>query len=64
MEQAKRTLLRIISSLAHPDSGDIRIHGESVHENPRAIRRMLGFMPAEFGTPRNFTISEYLNYFG
>jgi ABC-2 type transport system ATP-binding protein len=60
----KTTLLRIISSLALPDSGDIRINGQSVRENPRGIRRMLGFMPAEFGSPRNLTIGEYLDYFG
>lgn len=60
----KTTLLRIISSLARPDSGDIRIQGESVRENPRDVRRMLGFMPAEFGSPRNLTIAEYLDYFG
>ena len=60
----KTTLLRIISSLAVPDSGDIRIQGISVRENPRTVRRMLGFMPAEFGNPRNLTIGEYLEYFG
>jgi ABC-2 type transport system ATP-binding protein len=60
----KTTLLRIISSLAKPDSGDIRVEGKSVHEYPRRVRRSLGFMPAEFGSPRNLTISEYLEYFG
>ncbi len=60
----KTTLLRIISSLAKPDSGDIRIQGESVCEHPRSVRRKLGFMPAEFGSPRNLTIGEYLEYFG
>lgn len=60
----KTTLLRIISTLARPDSGDIRIQGQSVRENPRTVRKLLGFMPAEFGTPRNFTIGEYLDYFG
>jgi ABC-2 type transport system ATP-binding protein len=60
----KTTLLRVISSLAKPDSGDIRIEGQSVREHPRAVRRKLGFMPAEFGSPRNLTIGEYLEYFG
>jgi ABC-2 type transport system ATP-binding protein len=60
----KTTLLRIISSLAKPDSGDIRVQGESVRENPRSVRTKLGFMPAEFGSPRNLTIHEYLEYFG
>ena len=60
----KTTLLRIISSLAKPDSGDIRVLGESIRRDPREVRRKLGFMPAEFGSPRNLTIGEYLDYFG
>ena len=60
----KTTLLRVIASLAKPDSGDVRIQGESVREDPRSVRRKLGFMPAEFGSPRNLTIAEYLDYFG
>ncbi len=60
----KTTLLRVIASLAKPDGGDVRIQGESVREEPRSVRRKLGFMPAEFGSPRNLTIHEYLDYFG
>lgn len=60
----KTTLLRLISSLAKPDSGDIRVQGKSVRDNPREVRRKLGFMPAEFGSPRNLAIGEYLEYFG
>jgi ABC-2 type transport system ATP-binding protein len=59
----KTTLLRLISSLAKPDSGDIRVQGKSVWADPRSLRRTLGFMPAEFGSPRNLTIDEYLEYF-
>ena len=60
----KTTLLRMICTLAIPDRGDIRICGESIRKNPRAVRKMLGFMPAEFGNPKNLTIGEYLEYFG
>lgn len=60
----KTTLLRIISTLALPDSGDIRVQGVSVRKNPRFVRKILGFMPAEFGSPRNLAIGEYLDYFG
>jgi ABC-2 type transport system ATP-binding protein len=60
----KTTLLRIISSLAKPDFGDVRVQGESVWDHPRSVRRKLGFMPAEFASPRNLTIAEYLEYFG
>jgi ABC-2 type transport system ATP-binding protein len=60
----KTTLLRIISTLAKPDCGDVRVLGESVRDEPRSVRKHLGFMPAEFGTPRNLTIGEFLEYFG
>lgn len=60
----KTTLLRLICSLAKPDHGDIRVNGMSVRDRPREVRKMLGFMPAEFGSPRNLTIAEYLEYFG
>ncbi len=60
----KTTLLRIVSTLARLDIGDVRIEGVSVREDPRGVRRHLGFMPAEFGCPRNVTIEEYLDYFG
>ena len=60
----KTTLLRIVSTLARPDLGDVWIEGKSVREDPRGVRRHLGFMPAEFGCPRNVTIEEYLDYFG
>ncbi len=59
----KTTLLRMISTLAKPDSGSIRIGGVCCLENPRAIRRQLAFMPAEYGYPPNMTIREYLDYF-
>ena len=59
----KTTLLRIVATLARPDSGDVRIEGKSIRENPRLVRSHLGFMPAEFGCPRNLTIEEYLDYF-
>lgn len=59
----KTTLLRIISSLAKPDSGVVRLDGESVYERPRSVRAKLGFMPAEFGSPRNLAVGEYLAYF-
>jgi len=59
----KTTLLRMIASLAKPDFGDIRVQGESVSDQPRSVRRKLGFMPAEFAGPRNLSIAEYLEYF-
>lgn len=59
----KTTLLRIVASLAKPDDGDVRIGGKSVSDDPRGVRRQIGFMPAEFGNPRGMSIEEYLTYF-
>lgn len=60
----KTTLLRMIATLTKPDQGDVRIDGRSVLREPQAARRMIGFMPAEFGSPRSLNIGEYLEYFG
>lgn len=59
----KTTLLRIIATLAKPDSGDVRIEGHSVRTSIRKSREHIGFMPAEYGCPRNVSIFEYLEYF-
>ncbi len=59
----KTTLLRMLATLAKPDTGAITIAGyDAVHE-PREIRRRLGFMPAEFGIPRDLNMREYMQYF-
>ncbi|MBN2711925.1 MAG: ABC transporter ATP-binding protein [Planctomycetes bacterium] len=59
----KTTLLRMISTLAKPDRGRITINGVDSREKPYAIRRRLGFMPAEFGVPGHMNIGEYMEYF-
>lgn len=59
----KTSLLRIMSTLSQADQGDVLIEGHSVHKDPGNVRRKLGFMPAEFGCPRNVTIEEYLDFF-
>ncbi|MFN7868585.1 MAG: ATP-binding cassette domain-containing protein, partial [Planctomyces sp.] len=59
----KTTLLRMICTLVQPDSGDVLVQGFSVRHQPREVRRRLGFMPAEFGSPRGVSIAEYLEYF-
>lgn len=59
----KTTLLRMLATWAKPDEGTIEIAGyDAVHE-PREIRRRLGFMPAEFGVPRDMNMREYMRYF-
>ncbi|MDZ4774828.1 MAG: ABC transporter ATP-binding protein [Planctomycetota bacterium] len=59
----KTTTMRICATLVYPDKGDVFIRGKSVLEDPRAVRRMLGFMPDSYGTYANTTIWEYLDFY-
>ncbi len=59
----KTTLLRLIATLAKPDRGSIDINGYSALGDVRRVRRLIGFMPAEYGFPPQMTIREYMEYF-
>lgn len=60
----KTTTMRMLVTLLQPDSGEIRIGGHSVQKNPRAVRRILGYMPDTFGVYGDMTVQEYLDFFG
>ncbi len=59
----KTTTMRICSTLDLPDHGDVFISGESVLEQPRRVRRKLGFMPDAYGAYSNTTVADYLDFF-
>ena len=59
----KTTTMRIISTLELPDEGDVLIDGISVLEQPRVVRRSLGFMPDHYGAYVNMTVLDYLDFF-
>jgi len=60
----KTTTLRIMATLDEPDRGDIRICGLSIHDDPRDIRRCIGFMPDALPDIADITAHEYLDFFG
>ena len=45
----KTTLMRIVAGLMEPTSGTVRFGGEDIVEDPRRIRRQLGYLPQDFG---------------
>ena len=45
----KTTLMRIVAGLMEPTSGTVRFGGEDIVEDPRRIRRHLGYLPQDFG---------------
>lgn len=59
----KSTTMRILSTLLEPTSGEARIDGVSVAEHPDDIRRIVGYMPDQFGVYDGLKVWEYLDLF-
>ena len=59
----KTTTMRICATLDLPDEGEVLVDGRSVLEEPREVRRQLGFMPDAYGAYTNTTVLEYLDFF-
>jgi ABC-2 type transport system ATP-binding protein len=60
----KTTTLKLICTLLQPQMGRIRVFGQDVREDVRAVRKRLGFMPDHFSLYRQMTVYEYLDFFG
>jgi len=58
----KTTLLRMISGALQPDSGRILCNHQEISRMGGEYRRMLGYLPQEFGYYPNFTILRYMRY--
>ena len=59
----KTTTMRILTTLLKPTSGKAWVAGESVIDNPRAVRRHIGYMPDFFGVYDDMKVWEYLDFF-
>lgn len=58
----KTTLMRMMCALLAPDSGEISFCGEQIRRMGAAYRRILGYLPQEFGYYPDFTAERYLKY--
>jgi len=56
----KSTLMRTIATLQDADSGSITFNGIDVFEQPHELRKVLGYLPQEFGVYPNVTAEELL----
>ncbi len=45
----KSTLMRTLATLLEPDSGSITLDGVDIVKQPQAMRRVLGYLPQDFG---------------
>lgn len=59
----KTTTMRILTTLLKPSGGEAWIAGHSVTRDPKAIRRLVGWMPDVFGVYDNMQCWEYLDFF-
>ncbi|MCI0642439.1 MAG: ABC transporter ATP-binding protein [Gemmataceae bacterium] len=60
----KTTTIRILVGLARPTSGSARVAGADCVTEARKIKRLVGYMPDNFGSYDNMRVGEYLDFFG
>lgn len=59
----KSSLMRTIATLQKPDSGSIEFEGINVLEDNMSLRKILGYLPQEFGVYPNMSAEKLLDYF-
>lgn len=60
----KSTTLRMLSGLLVPDSGNVHINGQNLHEAPLEARAQLGFLPDQPPLYNDMRVHEYLRLAG
>jgi len=59
----KTTLMKIVATLLEPDSGSIEMNGTDLINRKDLTRRMLGYLPQDFGLYPTLTAWQMLDYF-
>lgn len=59
----KSSLMRTIATLQEADAGSITLDGIDVLHNKDAVRRLLGYLPQEFGVYPNMSAEDMLDHF-
>ncbi len=58
----KSTLMRTLATLQQADEGSITLDGINLLQQPNEVRRMLGYLPQEFGLYRKISAQNLLNH--
>ena len=58
----KSSLMRIAATVTRPTSGRVVFDGADVVARPDALRRVLGYLPQDFGVYPNLSAREFLGY--
>jgi ABC-type multidrug transport system ATPase subunit len=58
----KSTLMRTVATLQDPDSGTVRLDGLDVVANKNEVRKVLGYLPQEFGVYPKISATDMLHH--
>jgi ABC-type multidrug transport system ATPase subunit len=58
----KSTLMRILATITRPTQGQVTWNGVDIVRQPDALRKVLGYLPQDFGVYPNLNPVEFLEY--
>jgi ABC-2 type transport system ATP-binding protein len=58
----KSTLMKILATITRPTAGRVLWDGADIASRPDALRRVLGYLPQDFGVYPNLNAIEFLEY--
>jgi ABC-2 type transport system ATP-binding protein len=58
----KSTLMKIIATISQPTTGTITLDGHDIAKDANYIRKILGYLPQDFGVYPNLNAYEFLEY--
>lgn len=58
----KSTLMRILATISRPTEGTVTLDGTDIIKYPNTVRKILGYLPQDFGVYPNLTAVEFLEY--
>lgn len=58
----KSTLMKLIATISKPTGGTLLLDGTDIVKHPDAIRKVLGYLPQDFGVYPNLNAYEFLEY--
>lgn len=58
----KSTLMKIIATISKPTEGNVLLNGADISKEPDLIRKILGYLPQDFGVYPNLNAYEFLEY--
>jgi len=58
----KSTLMKILATISRPTNGTVRLDGHDLVKEPNHLRKVLGYLPQDFGVYPNLNAYEFLEY--